>query len=235
MYCPSAIAEALCIEAFWLEQSGLAVVSEWRRKKTEDALNVAQPLAPDGPLGLEFVKVLIIYWDFHTGTSISWDFTENCPQKEKISSELQLCAEKCIEVRGQRKLGRLVGDRAGNSHTINQGLQPRPREYNPQTGRLLHWLFGKKILQLHRPVHDANMRLMVCGVPVHSSWKQHLKVHFLQKAKNDKRKKTCCTKCLELYKVVALYIICTNCHLWLYKLRFLTLIFCSKSCIEAVL
>lgn len=87
-------------------------------------------LVPDGPLGLVFVKVLMIYWDFHTGTSISWVFTENCPQKEKISSELQLCAEKCIDVRGQRELGRLFGDHGQATVThlttgYNQGRENR--------------------------------------------------------------------------------------------------------------
>lgn len=83
-------------------QRELAVVSEWGRKKIEVALNVARSLVPDGPLDLEFIKGLMIYWHFHAGTSISWVFTESYPQKEKTSSELQLCAEKCIDVRGQR-------------------------------------------------------------------------------------------------------------------------------------
>lgn len=55
-------------------------------------------------------KCLLIYWDFHTGTSIAWVFTEIGAQKEKISSERQLRAEKCVDVRGQRNLVRLVGD-----------------------------------------------------------------------------------------------------------------------------
>ncbi len=51
---------------------------------------------------------LLIYWDFHTQPSLG--FTENGPRK-KISSERQLCGWKClVDVRGQRRMDRLVRD-----------------------------------------------------------------------------------------------------------------------------
>uniref|UniRef100_A0A9J8B9K2 Uncharacterized protein n=1 Tax=Cyprinus carpio carpio TaxID=630221 RepID=A0A9J8B9K2_CYPCA len=49
------------------------------------------------------VSKLLIYWDFHAQPSLG--FTE------KISSEQQLCGRKClVDVRGQRRMGRLVRD-----------------------------------------------------------------------------------------------------------------------------
>ncbi len=43
-------------------------------------------------------------------TPISWVYRE-WSEKEKISSELQLCGQKClVDVRGQRRMGRLVRD-----------------------------------------------------------------------------------------------------------------------------
>ncbi len=47
-------------------------------------------------------------------------------EKEKISSERQLCGRKCLDgVRGQRRMGRLVGDdrKAIVTQIINQGMQ----------------------------------------------------------------------------------------------------------------
>ncbi len=47
--------------------------------------------------------------DFHAQPSLG--FTENGIKKEKISSERQLCEQKClVDVRGQRRMGRLVRD-----------------------------------------------------------------------------------------------------------------------------
>lgn len=53
-------------------------------------------------------------------------------EKEKISSERQLCGRKClVDVRGQRTMGRLVrDDRKGNSNSDNHSLQPRNAEYH---------------------------------------------------------------------------------------------------------
>ncbi len=63
-------------------------------------------LVPDGPVWV-FQK-LLIFWDFHAQPSLG--FTENGPKK-KISSEQQLCGWKCIvDVRGQRRMSRLVRD-----------------------------------------------------------------------------------------------------------------------------
>ncbi len=69
---------------------------------------------------------LLIYWDFHTQPSL--EFTENGPKK-KISSEWQLCGRKClVDVRGQRRMNRLVrDDRKATVSQIttryNQGMQ----------------------------------------------------------------------------------------------------------------
>ncbi len=64
-------------------------------------------LVPDGLVWI--FKKLLIYWDFHTQPALG--FTENGPKQEKISSERQLCGRKClVDVRGQRRMGRLVRD-----------------------------------------------------------------------------------------------------------------------------
>ncbi len=68
---------------------------------------------------------LLIYWNFHTQPSLG--FTEN--EKEKISSERQLSGRKClVDVRGQRRMGRLVRDDRKATVTYittryNQGMQ----------------------------------------------------------------------------------------------------------------
>ncbi len=52
---------------------------------------------------------LLSYWDYHAQPSL-W-FTENALEKQKISSEWQLCGWRClVDVRGQRRIGRLVKD-----------------------------------------------------------------------------------------------------------------------------
>ncbi len=74
-------------------------------------------LVPDGLVWV-FQK-LLIDWDFHTQPSLG--FTENGPEKEKI--------EKClVDVRGQRRMGRLVRDDRKATVTqittrYNQGMQ----------------------------------------------------------------------------------------------------------------
>ncbi len=58
-------------------------------------------------------------------TTISWVYRE-WSEKEKISSERQLCGRKClVDVRGQRRMGR----QKGNSNSNNHSLQPRYAEY----------------------------------------------------------------------------------------------------------
>ncbi len=85
-------------------------------------------LVPDGLVWV-FQK-LLIYWDFHAQPSLG--FTENVyreSEKEKISSERQLFGRKClVDVRGQRRMGRLVRDDRKASLTqittrYNQGMQ----------------------------------------------------------------------------------------------------------------
>ncbi len=80
-----------------------------------------------GADGLVWVfQKLLIYWDFHTQPSLG--FTEN-DLKKKISSEQQLCGWKClVDVRGQRRMCRLVRDDRKTTVTqtttrYNQGIQ----------------------------------------------------------------------------------------------------------------
>ncbi len=82
-------------------------------------------LVPDGLVWV-FQKQLI-NWDFHAQPSLG--FTENGPKKIQISSERQLCGRKClVDVRGQRRIGRLVRDDRKSTVTqittrYNQGMQ----------------------------------------------------------------------------------------------------------------
>ncbi len=81
-------------------------------------------LVPDGLVWV-FHK-LLIYWDFHS--TISRVYRE-WSEKEKISSEWQFCGRKClVDVRGQRRMGRLVRDDRKATVTqitarYNQGMQ----------------------------------------------------------------------------------------------------------------
>ncbi len=60
-------------------------------------------------VGAWVFQKLLIYWDFHTKPSLG--YIRKSSEKEKISSERQLCGWKCIvDVRGQRRMGRLVRD-----------------------------------------------------------------------------------------------------------------------------
>ncbi len=92
--------------------------------KKGDLIDFWWDLVPDG-----FIRVfqkLLIYWDFHTQPSLG--FTENGPKNRK-SSERQLCWWKClVDVRGQRRMGRLVRDDRKATVTqitthYNQGMQ----------------------------------------------------------------------------------------------------------------
>ncbi len=100
--------------------------SEWGRKGIKVTLNRMVV----GARRLVFQKLvfqkLLIYWDFHAQPSLG--FTEN-GQKQKISSKQQLCGWKClVDVRGQRRMGRLVRDDRKATVTqitthYNQGMQ----------------------------------------------------------------------------------------------------------------
>ncbi len=82
-------------------------------------------LVPDGP-GLSISKTADLLVFSHT--PISRNYRE-WSEKEKISSERQLCGRKCpVDVRGQRGLGRLVRDDRKATVTqittrYNQGMQ----------------------------------------------------------------------------------------------------------------
>ncbi len=59
-------------------------------------------------------------------------------EKDKISSEQQLCGQKCIfDVRGQRRMDKLVRDES-NSNSNNHSLQPRYVEYHLWTHNTLN-------------------------------------------------------------------------------------------------
>ncbi len=80
------------------------------------------------PDGLVWVfKKLLIYWDFHAKPSLG--VYREWSGKEKISSEQQLRGRKClVDVRGQRRMGRLVRDDRKATITqiitrYNQGMQ----------------------------------------------------------------------------------------------------------------
>ncbi len=115
-------------------------------------------LVPDG-LVWSFQK-LLIYWDFHTQPSLG--FYREWSEKEKISSERQLCGRKClVEVRGQRRMGRLVRDDRKTTLTqintrYNQGMQNTISEHT--THRTLKQM-GYSLRRSHRvPLLSAKNR-----------------------------------------------------------------------------
>ncbi len=79
------------------------------------------------PDGMGVFQKLLIYWDFHA--QISLEFNQKLSKKEKISSEWQMCGRKClVNVRGQRRMGKLVRDDRKATVTLitsryNQGMQ----------------------------------------------------------------------------------------------------------------
>ncbi len=56
--------------------------------------------------GLSIKKKLLIYWDFHAQSSLG--FTENGPKNVKYPASGSCVDEKCLVVRGQRRMGKLV-------------------------------------------------------------------------------------------------------------------------------
>ncbi len=81
--------------------------SERGRKGIQVTLNVEWLLVPDGA-GLSISKTADLLGFTHT--TISRVYRE-WSEKEKISSERQLCVRKClVDVRGQRRRSRLVRD-----------------------------------------------------------------------------------------------------------------------------
>ncbi len=77
-------------------------------------LKVEGLLVPDGLVWV-FLK-LLIYWDFHTQPSLG--ITENGPKKRKYPVSGS-CVRKClVDVRGQRRMGRMV--REDRKATVTQ-------------------------------------------------------------------------------------------------------------------
>ncbi len=99
--------------------------SEWGRKGIYVTLNVEWLLVPDR-LVLSISKTTDLLGFSHT--TISRVYRE-WSEEEKISSELQLCGRKSlVDVRGQRRMGRLVRDDWKATVTqittrYNQGMQ----------------------------------------------------------------------------------------------------------------
>ncbi len=74
--------------------------------------------------GLVWVfQKLLIYWDFHAQPSLG--FTENGPKKRNFPVSCNCGGRKClVDVRGQRRIGRLVrDDRKATATQIHHSLQ----------------------------------------------------------------------------------------------------------------
>ncbi len=113
-------------------------------------------LVPDGLIWV-FQK-LMIYWDFHC-TTISRVYRE-WSEKEKIFSERQLCERKClVDVRGQRRMGRLVRDDREATVTqittrYNQGMQ----NTSLNTQHLKHWSRWSTAAEDHTGCRSCQLR-----------------------------------------------------------------------------
>ncbi len=100
-------------------------------------------------------------------STISWVYRE-WSEKEKISSEWQLCGQKClVEVRGQRRMGRLVRDDRKATVTqittrYNQGMQNTISEQHT-TRRTL-----KQMGYSSRTAKDMKQRLQFAQA--HQDW-----------------------------------------------------------------
>ncbi len=142
-----------------------------RGRKGFKWLNVEWLLVPHGPVWV-FHK-LLIYWDFHTQPSLV--FTENGPEKEKISSEWQLCGRKClVDVRGQRRMGRLVRDDRKTTVTqittrYNQDLQNTISEHT--TRRTLKQMGSSSRRPQRVPLlSDKNSTRRIQFTQTHQNW-----------------------------------------------------------------
>ncbi len=124
--------------------------------KKGDLSDFERGMVVDARLVWVFQK-LLIYWDFHSQPSL-W-FTENGTE---ISSERQMCGWKClVDVRGQRRMGRLVRDDRKTTVTqitthYNQDLQNTISEHT--THRTLKQM-GSSSRRPHRvPLLSAKNR-----------------------------------------------------------------------------
>ncbi len=124
--------------------------------------------------GLVWVfQKLLIYWDFHAQPSL-WFYRE-WSEKEKISSERQLCERKwLVDVRGQRRMSRLVRDDRKATVTqittrYNQGMQNTISEHT--TRRTLKQM-GSSSRRPHRVLllSDKNRKRRIQFTQDHYNW-----------------------------------------------------------------
>ncbi len=130
-------------------------------------------LVPDGLVWVFEKKTADLLGFSHT--TISRVYTE-WSKKEKISSERQLCGRKClVDVRGQRRMGRLVRDDimatvAQISIRYNQGMQNTISERT--THRTLKEIGGSSSRRPHRvPLLSAkNRKRRLQFTQAHQNW-----------------------------------------------------------------
>ncbi len=127
-------------------------------------------LVPDGLVWI--FKKLLIYWDFHTQPSLG--FTENGPKQEKISSERQLCGRKClVDVRGQRRMGRLVRDdrKATVTQITTRYNQDMQNTISDTTRRTLKQMsYSSRRLHQVLLLTDKNRKRRIQFTQAHQNW-----------------------------------------------------------------
>ncbi len=95
-------------------------------------------------------------------------------EKEKICRERQLCGWKClVDVRGQRRVDRLVRDYSNNSNSNNHSLQPRSAEYISEhtTHRTLKQMCSSSRRPHRVPLRsDKNSTRRIQFTQTHQNW-----------------------------------------------------------------
>ncbi len=141
--------------------------------KKEDLCDFERGMVVDARrAGLSISKIADLLGFSHTTNS--WVSSE-CSEKDKISSEWQLCERKClVDVRGQRRMGRLVRDDRKVTVTqittrYNQGMQNTISEHT--THRTLKQM-GYSSRRPHRvPLLSAkNRKRRLQFTQAHQNW-----------------------------------------------------------------
>ncbi len=121
--------------------------------------------------GLSISKTVDLLGFSHT--TISRVYRE-CSEKEKISRERQLCGRKCLDVRGQRRMDRLVRDDRKATVTqittrYNQDLQNTISEHT--THRTLKQMRSSSRRPHRVPLLSAkNRKRRIQFTPDHQNW-----------------------------------------------------------------